>query len=589
MVQKEEIEINNNNILDNIAEENTASDNNTLSMEKLIDKISLLSKNENPYLVSKEIEEIKSIFYIKLKIVENEKVASEKTGDTKEEKNKDIHPIEIKFKSVFNTYRRIKSDFRKNKEREEEKNLKIKQSIIKEIDALSKEQESIKTTFEKFRSLQEKWRNTGHVPIKDNNNLWQSYHHHVELFYDYIKLNNDLRDLDFKRNLEEKSAICEKAENLMQEKSLNKMHNTLQELHEHWRNVGPIKRELREELWERFQNISKQLNKKRNDYFLEKKQQDAKKLEEKKAICTEIDNLTSKSIDSHSKWREVTNQCSNLESKWKEVGRLGKKENKIAWKSLRDSLNEFYQKKKEFYTQKKEDHKQNLIHKITICEKAEALQKNTDWEETGKKFIKLQEDWKKSGFSPASQSNEIWRRFKKSCDTFFKARKIHYKNLDKAKEDALKEKLSTLEDLKSLNPTNKSKEDLRMLKEFSDKWKNIGHIPRGKMKINDDFFALLDSKLKGLGLSKKMLATEQYKNKISAIKGNKKAISSEKQFIRGKIDVLTKEITQYENNISFFGTGKNTLPLLEQAQKNINTARDRIKDFKQKLQLLNKV
>ena len=155
MVQKEEIEINNNNILDNIAEENTTSDNNTLSMEKLIDKISLLSKNENPYLVSKEIEEIKSIFYIKLKIVENEKVASEKTGDTKEEKIKELHPIEIRFKSVFNTYRRIKSDFRKNKEREEEKNLKIKQSIIKEIDALSKEQESIKTTFEKFRSLQE--------------------------------------------------------------------------------------------------------------------------------------------------------------------------------------------------------------------------------------------------------------------------------------------------------------------------------------------------------------------------------------------------------------------------------------------------
>tara|TARA_B100001142_G_scaffold330280_1_gene397603 strand:+ start:5849 stop:7627 length:1779 start_codon:yes stop_codon:yes gene_type:complete len=569
----------------------TQVDNNILSMNELIDKIGLLSENKNPYLVSKEVEEIKSIFYSKLKLEENDKPFVQKDKEKQEEVavvNKELHPLEIKFKSIFNTYRKIKSDFRKNREREEERNLKTKLSIIEDIDNLAKEEESIKTTFEKFRILQEKWRDTGHVPIKDNNNLWQSYHHHVELFYDYIKLNNDLRDLDFKRNLEEKSAICEKAEALMQESSLNRMHNSLQELHEHWKNVGPVRKELREELWQRFQNTSKQLNKKRNDYFLEKKKQDAKKLKSKAAICSEIDNLTSKNIDSHKNWQKITDQCNNLESKWKELGRLGKEDNKIAWRNLKDSLNIFYQKKNKFYKQKKEDSKQIIANKIVICEKAEALQENTDWKETGKQFIQLQEDWKESGFAYPSQSNKIWERFKKACDTFFKARKMHYKNLEKERESALKEKLSILEKLKSFTKSDNPKEDIKKLKVFSNKWKSIGHVPRNQMTINDEFFTLLDSIFEKLGLSKKDLATEHYKNKINSIQGNKKAMTSEQQFIKGKIDALKKEIAQYENNISFFATGQNTKPLLKKAQKQIDNARNKINEFKEKLQLLNK-
>ena len=582
-MQKEEKAINNQSIV----EDPTNTDNNTLSIDELISRVRLLSNNKNPYNVSKEIEEIKSIFYIKLKLKKNEEINPEKNEENQNIVNTELHPLEIKFKTVFDSYRKIKSEFRKKRAKKEEENLKIKQSIIEDIDTLSKEQESIKTTFEKFRVLQEKWRNTGHVPIKINNNLWQSYHHHVELFYDYIKLNNDLRDLDFKRNLEEKNAICDKAEALLQEKSLNKTHSTLQELHEHWKNVGPVKRELREGLWERFQNISKKLNKKRNDYFLEKKKRDDETLKAKEAICTEIDNLTSQVINSHNQWEKITNQCKILESKWKELGNLGKESNKIAWKKLRDSLNKFYNTKNEFYKQKKENNKQNLANKIAICEKAEALQNNTNWKETGKKLIKLQEDWKNSGFVNASQSDKIWKRFKKSCDTFFKARKIYYKDLDKEREIALKEKLSVLNELNSFNSTNNTKEDIKTLKGFNDKWKNIGHIPKNRMKIHDEFYTLLSLKFEELGLSKKTLAKEQYKNKISAINGNKKAIRREQQFIIGKIDILNKEITQYENNISFFGTGKNTLPLIKQAQKKIDNARNQINDLKQKLQLLN--
>jgi len=227
--------------------------NNDLGMEQVIEKIDLLAQDEKPYLVSKEVEELKSIFYIKLKeqiktqevITLKEETSTEQEGTSEDEKveNK-LHPLEIKFKKSYGKFKKVKFEYRKKRDEQEVNNLKTKQQIIADIDKLTQEDESIKKTFEHFRILQEQWKNTGHVPQTENNNLWQSYHHHVELFYDYIKLNNDLRDLDFTRNLEEKNTICKKAEALLNENSFNKMHSTLQELHEHWKNVGPVKKNL---------------------------------------------------------------------------------------------------------------------------------------------------------------------------------------------------------------------------------------------------------------------------------------------------------------------------------------------------------
>ena len=593
--ENKEQEITENSTTTPVVEENSPVNNAALSIDELIAKIDLLSDNENPYSVSKEIEELKSIFYLKLKYetkVEKEETetVTDKEGENEEAttEEKTLHPQEIKFKQIYGKYKKIKFEFRKNREKQEEENLKIKRIIIEDIDKLTQEDESIKKTFEHFRILQEQWKNTGHVPQTENNNLWQSYHHHVELFYDYIKLNNDLRDLDFKRNLEEKTAIYEKAEALLNEKSFNKMHESLQELHEHWKNVGPVKRELREELWERFQSISRTLNKKRNDYFLQKKEQDHKKLESKNNICKKIDELTTEPISSHNKWQELTNQCNKLEEEWKSIGRLNKNDNSVAWKKIRATLNNFYQKKNAFYKQKKEDGNAVLTEKINICEKAEKLQNSTDWQGTGNQLIKLQEDWKKAGFSPADQSNKIWKRFKAACDTFFNARKSHYKTLDKEKEVCFKAKAEVLKELKAFKATSDSKADIKQLKEFGNKWKTLGHVPRNKMKINDEFFSLINTKFEELGLSKKALATEQYKNKISSIKGNDKALSSEKQFLRGKIDNLKKEIAQYENNMSFLGNNKSTEPLRKQVELQISKANTEIENLKQKLQILNK-
>ena len=228
-----------------------------------------------------------------------------------------------------------------------------------------------------------------------------------------------------------------------------------------------------------------------------------------------------------------------------------------------------------------------LTCKLTICEKAENLRESTDWQGTTKKIIKLQEEWKNSEFSPAKQSNEIWKRFRTACDTFFKAKKEHYKKIEQEEEEAYKEKKSLIKEIEKFKVSSDSKEDIEKLKKIRSQWKVIGRIPKNKININDVFLNLLNSKFEELGLSKKALQTEQYKNKLNSLKGNNKAISKERQLIRNKIDILNKEITLYENNISFFGSGKSTEPLLQKAQKKIDNAKANIEDLKEKIKLLN--
>ena len=586
--QKEEISTEINH-LDNIRKEVANIDNNTISMNELIGRISLLSKNENPYNVSKEIEEIKSIFYIKIK-AENKEALQAEASESKEKNIKEkLHPLENKFKDAFNAYRKIKADFRKNKETEEKKNLKIKRQIIEDIDTLSKEEESIKITFEKFRELQKKWKNTGYVPIAENNHTWQSYHHHVELFYDFIKLNNDLRDLDFKRNLAEKKEICKKAESLLEEESLDKAHKNLQELHEHWKNLGPVEREEREAIWERFQLISRKINKRRNEYFLERKKEDSIKLKEKNKISKAIKSIAFEEITSHNQWQQATDKCKELEKKWRTLGHLNRTSNKIAWKELRDALNNFYNSKNKFYKEKKNKSKRSLENKLILCKKAEELQYSTNWKETTKKLIKIQEEWKNYDFSPAKQSNEIWKRFRRACDTFFESMKEYHKEIEKTKDIKKKEREALFTELKELKVSNKSEKEIKILQEFNLKWIKLEPNSSNKTDINTQFLKLLNAKFEKLGLNKKELASEQYKNKLNSLKGNKKAINSEKESIRIKIAFLKKEITQYENNMSFFTDSKATQTLLKQAQTKIDNAKADIEDLKEKVQLLNKV
>ena len=564
---------------------------NSLSIEELIEEHEQLLETEKPYSVSKQIDEIKVCFYKKLHSLNNtEKESEEEETETdSEKKEKTLHPLEIKFKQVHNKYRKLKSEFRKNREQDEEKNLKIKQQIIVDIDVLIKEEESIKTTFEKFRTLQNKWRNTGNVPLKENNNLWQSYHHHVEMFYDYIKINNDLRDLDFKRNLEQKTLICEKSEKLLTEKSINLAFDTLQELHEHWKNIGPVVRELREEIWNRFQVASRKINKKKNDYFHKKQAIRKNNLKIKSEICKQILGLSTPLADNHNQWAKLTEELKVLSEKWKKSAPIEKEDLKKSWSEFREANNEFFQNKSGFYKNKKEAISTNIQIKVSICEKAEALSNSTQWNDTGKTLIKLQEQWKNSPFVPNNTSSPIWKRFRKACDTFFNARKSHYKKLDLEKEVNLKEKVAVLKKVNLFSVSDDAKKDIVNLKEFSKQWNSIGFIARDSMKINDEFNKLISSLYNKLKIDKSEKENIQFLAKTESLKGNKHQLDKEKDFIRKQIESVNKVISQYENNISFFGYGKGTESMKGEVMKKIDQSKKEIETLKDKLSTLNKI
>ena len=402
---------------------------NLLDNNKIIDNLNELVNSSNLLSISKEVEILKAAFYSNI--------------NSKEENTDEI---EKEFKIIYSKYKKDRNLDRKRIEKDEKLNLEIKKNIISEIKELTSEVEIKKDTYNKFKELQKKWRNTGYVSIKHKNEIWQTYNHFVEVFYDYLKLNKDLRDMDFKKNLESKEELCKIAEKLFSLKSLNKMHEELQNLHEKWKYIGPVKKESRNKLWERFQLASKKINKKRNDYYLDLKTKDQEKIKLKKEICAEIIELSKINFKSHKQCNDISNKVNDISEEWKSIGRVNKKDNKECWKEYREALNKFYKQKNIFYKKKKEDTKKIILLKNQICEKAEKLENETNWNETTKKLIQLQKDWKKTGFVKGKLNDQLWNRFKKSCNKFFNSKK---KNQNKLNQEQSK-KLNSKKDIISL-------------------------------------------------------------------------------------------------------------------------------------------
>ena len=288
-------------------------------------------------------------------------------------------------------------------------------------------------------------REIGHVPIAKSDHIWKSYNHKVELFYDFIKINNELRDIDFKKNYDQKIKICLQAEDLVNEKSINKIHLKLQELHNFWKTIGPVKKELRDEVWERFKEITKKLNKKRNDFFITIKKEDLLKFNQKKSICNDIDKLSDSINPTHESWQDATKKCQDLEVKWKEIGKLNFENNKKSWDIFRKSLSNFYNSKNLFYKLRKKENQKKLEKKLNLCIEAEALKDSKNWKETSKKIINLQKEWSKIGYTFSNNSQDFWKRFNNTCNHFFKEKNKYLKEQKKIKNKKLNTKLNLLE------------------------------------------------------------------------------------------------------------------------------------------------
>jgi len=573
MSEKETIDLESKEILDNniINEDNINIEES--SIDELIDLIKTLVSHQNPFSISKKVETIKDFFYKKI-------------NNLNIEEKKD--PREESFKKIYNEYRKNKNEFRKKIEKKESENLKIKKEIIEEIKELTSEVELKKDTFNKFRDLQKKWKTTGHVNIRFKNEIWQTYNHYVEVFYDYIKLNKDLRDIDFRKNLQEKEKICIKAEKLISIKSLNDMHHQLQELHEKWKDIGPVKKDLRDKIWLQFQEASKKINKKRNDHFLEIKKNDKKRFNEKNKICEKIINLSKKEFNSHKECTNAIEECDSLSKKWKSLGKINKKDNKICWKEFREALDKFYDNKNQFYKKRKVNNKEIINLKNQLCDEAKKLEKNTDWDTTTKKYIKLQKKWKATSFINRKLDANLWGEFKKSCDNFFKYKKEH---LNKIEQDELKKnnnKKNLISLISNLKKTKEPKKDISLIKANIEKWNKIGRT-KNSLKIDAEFNKSCISFLKSLEIDKKLIQKEITLAAASLLNNNPKELSNRKSTVRKKIDEKKKEINLFENNKSYIVNHKEKNPLLDRIEKKINSLTTDINQLQEELKILNSI
>ncbi|HOU02149.1 MAG: DUF349 domain-containing protein [Bacteroidales bacterium] len=561
------------------------------SKNDLVDTLSLIIENRPPSEIRNDVDRIKVLFYKKLKAeAEERKTKFLEAGGKIEEYRIWVDPLEAQVKHLLEKFREKKSDYNKVQEAEKYENLKKKYDIIDKIKELVNREESINKTFHEFRSLQNEWHSIGVVPQSSLKDLWENYHHHVEIFYDYIKINKELRDLDLKKNLEAKVKLCEKAEELLLEPNPVNAFRFLQDYHNQWREIGPVPPESKNEVWERFKEATSQINKRHHEYFEKQKDDQRKNLEAKMALCEEVEAINLVEIKNFKDFDEKAEKVVALQKMWRTIGFAPKKQNNRIYQRFRDACDSFFEKKRAFYADNKEMQQNNLQRKIELCIQAEALQESTDWKATSDALIRLQKEWKEIGPVPRKQSEKTWKRFRKACDHFFNRKSEFFSDLDTTYEDNLKAKIAIIEELEKFEPGTDVQAAFERLKDLQRKWTEIGFVPFNKKdEITNRYRNALNKEFDKLKIGDDDKSILKYRSKLDTLKTNPKAsrkIRNERDKFVTKIKQLESDIVLWENNIGFFTKSKNADTMIREVEEKIENAKKMIKTLEEKVKMI---
>lgn len=576
------------------AHKNEKADYSTYSQIELVNALRELLDNKGDHDIKDDVEAIKSAFYklVKDEADEQEKQFLEDGGD-EEEFEPEENPYEQDIKDLLKRYRQIRHEFNKKLEQEKELNLQIKYDIIEEIKSLIHKEESINKTFQEFRDLQQRWREIGLVPQAKMKDLWDTYHFHVENFYDYIKINKELRDLDLKKNLEMKIRLCEQAEELLLETNTIKAFNHLQKLHERWREIGPVPRENKDDIWERFKAATAKINKKHQEYFEGRKNEQKKNLEAKRALCEQVEEINEMELTSHKEWGEKSKEVVNLQKVWRTIGFAPRKDNNKIYKRFREACDKFFDAKREFYSKNKELQQNNLQLKTELCMQAEALKDSEDWRKTTQDLINIQKQWKEIGPVPRKQSDALWKRFRAACDYFFEKKSEHFSSIDTEQEDNLKEKEELIKEVEAFKSTGDADEDLRNLKDFQRRWTEIGHVPiKRKDDIQKQFRNAINKLFDDLKLDESKRNLLNFRTKIASFSESSRGQNKmrlERDKYMTKLKQLENDLVLLDNNIGFFAKSKNAETLIEDVKRKIEQTRDKIEFLKDKIRVIDEM
>lgn len=459
------------------------------------------------------------------------------------------------FKELLNDYKARKAVYNEQLEVVKQANLEKKKEIVEKIGSLANRDESLTRTWDDFRELQNQWKEIGLVPATEAQGILNMFQMQVEKFYDYIKIDKELRDLDLKKNLELKLELCNKAESLLIEPNVVEAYNKLQEYHLQWKEAGPVPNDKREEIWERFQIVTRQINKSHQDYFLKIKDEFENNLKQKEVLCEQAEALLLEPCETVKQWEDITTQFSDLQQMWRGIGMVPRKSNAVVYDRFRNACNSFFESKKVYFSSIREEQNNNMQRKVELCVMAESLKDDTDWRKTTGDFLLLQKQWKEIGTVPRKYSQDVWLRFRKACDHFFNAKQEYYSNIENEYTTNLQLKLDLIKEVTDFQGTDNGAENLNMLKEFQNRWTEIGLVAfKEKDKLQKDYRTAITALYDRLNIQKSAVDIEGFKQKVQMMAdgGNLDSLRRERNGIVQKIKLLENDITLWENNMSFF-------------------------------------
>ena len=518
------------------------------NLAELVSLFEELVQNEERMKMSKEAEAIKAAFYKRLLKEKSEAPVAE----AEEGAENPFAAIEAGFKDLYNKYRKERAEYNQQLEKEREHNLVLKEAVIADLKALLEKQEDVNATFPEFREIQNRWKAVGAVPAQNYRNINETYQLYVEQFYDMVKINRELRDLDFKKNLEAKEQFCQAAEALAESDNIVEAFRELQKLHEEWKEYGPVAKEHRESVWERFKAATAVINKRYQAHFEGLKEQQSENLAKKTVLCEKVEEIAAREVENSNQWNEFSKEIEDIQKEWKTIGFASKKDNQKIYDRFRAACDQFYARKRDFYNEYKDSINSNLDRKIALCEAAEQLKSSTEWKKATDQFIALQKQWKEIGAVPRKKSEQLWKRFRAACDEFFAERDKQAKP-ENDYYGNLKAKNRLIEEMKAYELKGDDS-DINALHDFQKRWQEIGFVP---FKEKDN-------------------VAKAYKDAVSRFPSDRPQRRarggrqlSEKEVLIQKYHTLEQDIVTYENNIGFFSMSKTSAPLIKQMEERI--------------------
>ena len=558
------------------------------SKEELVGLFARMLEEQPVQSIRRDVEALKIAFYrLRRAEVEAARRRFVEEGGAEEDFTPAVDGVETQLKELFREYRRRRDEFIANLEAEKERNLKIKLEIIEELKELVNSDETLNHTFTKFRELQQRWKETGIVPQQQVKDLWETYNLHVENFYNFIKINKELRDLDLKKNYEQKVALCEQAEALLLEPSIVEAFHKLQKLHDEWRETGPVANEYKEALWERFKAASSRINKQHQEHFEALKAEQVKNLGLKTELCVATEELAAQPLTTRKEWNRASDRLLEIQKTWKTIGFAPKKDNNRIYERFRTACDRFFEAKRQFYAGVKAEMEHNLQLKLELCEAAESLSGSEEWKKATDELIALQARWKQIGAVARRHSDAVWKRFRAACDKFFERKSAHFASVDGEHEENLRRKLALLDEMEAADVKAGGYEVIR---DFQRRWGEIGFVPiKQKDAVQKRYKTAVDALFSVLRGSERDRSMDRFREKVSTLKvSGDRRLRSERERLYNKVRQLEREIALLKNNIGFFAKSKNAEALVADVRAKIDRARGEMAAAIEKVKLIDR-